>query len=100
MRITIGRYPDIGLAAAREAADGYRKVVSAGGNPAEAKRLASGGNKLFGALADRYLEEYARRKKRSYAVDERTLKNHVLLSGKIGHMRRSNALMLSNLSRG
>ena len=34
--------------------------------------------KLFGALADRYLEEYARRKKRSHAVDERNLKNHVL----------------------
>ena len=78
LRVTIGRYPDIGLAAAREVADGYRKVVSAGGNPAEAKRLASGGNKSFGALADRYLEEYARRKKRSYAVDERNLKNHVL----------------------
>lgn len=78
LRITIGRYPDIGLAAAREAADGYRKVASAGGNPAEAKRLASGGNKLFGALVDRYLEEYARRKKRSHTVDERNLKNHVL----------------------
>ena len=43
-----------------------------------AKRLASGGNKSFGALADRYLEEYARRRKRSHAVDQRNLKNHVL----------------------
>lgn len=78
LRVTIGRYPDIGLAAAREAADGYRKTVSAGGNPAVAKRLASGGNKSFGALADRYLEEYARRRKRSHSVDQRNLKNHVL----------------------
>ena len=78
LRVTIGRYPDIGLSAAREAADGYRKTVSTGGNPAVAKRLASGGNKSFGALADRYLEEYARRRKRSHAVDQRNLKNHVL----------------------
>ena len=42
LRVTIGRYPDVGLAAARGAADGYRKTVSAGGNPAEAKRGASG----------------------------------------------------------
>ena len=78
LRVTIGRYPEIGLSAAREAANGHRKTVSVGGNPAIAKRLSSGGNKSFGALADRYLDEYARRKKRSHAVDERNLKNHVL----------------------
>ena len=77
LRVTIGRYPDVGLSAARGAADGYRKTVSAGGNPAEAKRGASG-DKSFGALAERYLEEHARRRKRSHAVDQRNLKNHVL----------------------
>src|SRR4051812_46089076 len=66
LRVTIGRYPDIGLAAARETADGYRRAVSTGSNPAEVKRNARG--KSFGMLAARYLEEYARRKKRSHAV--------------------------------
>src|SRR5262245_21826672 len=77
LRVTIGRYPDIGLSAARGAADGYRKTVLAGGNPAEAKRGALG-DKSFGALAERYLDEHARRRKRSHAVDQRNLKNHVL----------------------
>jgi len=67
LRITIGRYPDIGLSAARGAADGYRKIVSAGGNPAEAKRGASG-DKSFGALAERYLEEHARRRSRRSSI--------------------------------
>jgi integrase len=76
LRVTIGRYPDIGLAAAREVADGYRKAVSTGSNPAEVKRNSRG--KSFGMLAERYLAEYARRKKSSHAVDERNLNNHVL----------------------
>ena len=67
LRITIGRYPDIGLSAARGAADGYRKTVLAGGNPAEAKRGASG-DKSFGALAERYLEEHARRRSRRSSI--------------------------------
>ena len=78
LRVTIGRYPDMGLAAARAAADGHRRAVSAGGNPAVARRLASGSDKSFGALADRYLNEYARRRKRSHLVDQRNLNNHVL----------------------
>ena len=52
-------------------------IVATGRKPAEAKRGASGG-KSFGALAERYLEEHARRRKRSHAVDQRNLKNHVL----------------------
>lgn len=77
-RVTIGGYPTIGLAAAREAADTFRKTVAAGGNPAQTKRQRTGAARTFGAMAERYLEEHARRKKRSHAADERNLKKHVL----------------------
>jgi hypothetical protein len=79
-RYTIGRYPDIGLAAARSRADELRAVVASGGNPVETKRKArkEAPNRTFQALADRYLTEYARRKKRTHAADESNLKLHVL----------------------
>jgi integrase len=79
-RATIGQFPDIGLSAARSAADAMRRDVANGGNPAERKKQDRVGasSKTFDALAERYLDEYSRRKRRSHAADERNLRLHVL----------------------
>lgn len=79
-RFTIGRYPDVTLSAARTRADELRADVSAGRNPVLIKRQTrvDAPTKTFRALSQRYLEEHARRKKRSYARDESNLRLHVL----------------------
>lgn len=79
-RVTLGEYPDLGLAAARARADGLRQDVAAGLNPAERKRRerADAASTSFEHLAQRYLTEYAQRKKRSHRADERNLQKHVL----------------------
>jgi integrase len=79
-RSTIGRYPDISLGQARKTADGLRGRVAEGINPVEQKRLDrhDASNKTFALLADRYLEEHARRFKRSADADDRNLRLHVL----------------------
>jgi integrase len=79
-RATIGQYPAVGLTAARASADAMRREVANGINPAARKQhdRATAGAKAFGALAERYLVEHARRHKRSYEGDERNLRKHVL----------------------
>ena len=79
-RATIGRYPDVSLGQARERANAMRREVGAGDNPVERKRREreSAASKTFQTLADRYLVEHARRKKRSASADERNLRLHVL----------------------
>jgi integrase len=79
-RATIGSYPDVSLAVARKRADAMRQQVAGGENPVEIKRrereLAT--LKTFQALADRYLNEHARRHKRSADADERNLRKHII----------------------
>jgi integrase len=75
-RLWLGQYPDLTLAAARAKADELRGQIVAGKNPSAHKREAS--SRAFGALADRYLAEHARRFKRSADADERALNVHVL----------------------
>ena len=79
-RATIGPYPEVSLAQARAQADAMRAGVALGENPSEAKRRerreASG--RTFEVLANRYLTEYARRKKKSAGRDEGNLNLHVL----------------------
>jgi integrase len=77
LRITLGLYPDVSLTQARERADKLREQVANGINPIEQERKAAT-TRNFDALADRYLVEHARRKKRSADADERNLKLHVL----------------------
>ncbi len=57
-----------------------RAGVALGENPSEAKRRAKreAPGRTFEALANRYLTEYARRKKKSAEHDERNLNLHVL----------------------
>lgn len=79
-RVTIGPYPEVTLAEARERANDYRKGISQGGHPSEAKRQArrDAPGRTFEVLAARYLEEYARRNKRSADADERNLNLHII----------------------
>ena len=79
-RATLGEYPTISLAEARERADAMRRQVAAGENPVERKRREreAATHKTFQALSDRYLNEHARRHKRSASADERNLRLHVL----------------------
>jgi len=79
-RSTIGPYPDISLSEARDAADTLRGKVAKGINPVTEKRRdrEDAGNKTFRALSDRYIEEHAKRFKRSAGADERNLRLHIL----------------------
>ena len=77
-RVSIGRYPDIGLAAAREAADAMRVQVMGGADPAIDRRQHRSGGRAFSVLADRFINEHSRRRKRSHAADQRNLEKHVL----------------------
>jgi integrase len=99
-RSTIGRYPDVSLGKAREAADGLRGKVASGINPIEQKRSDrhDASNKTFRALADRYLEEHARRFKRSADADERNLRLHVLprwAKRRYDHIERADVIELA-----
>ena len=79
-RFTIGRYPDVGIAAARERGNALRKDVAAGINPVQRKyrdRHDASINTVS-ALADRYMNEHARRFKRSADADDRNLQLHIL----------------------
>jgi integrase len=75
-RVTLGAYPDVSLRAARTKADKLRQQIAAGKNPFAHKGEAPA--RSFAALAERYLNEHARRHKRSAAKDERNLRLHIL----------------------
>jgi integrase len=80
LRSTIGSYPAVGIAAARERGNALRKDVAAGINPVVRKYRdrQDASAKTFKALAYRYLHEHARRFKRSAHADERCLEMHIL----------------------
>lgn len=76
-RTTLGTYPAISLAEAREKARAIQSDVARKLDPAEAadaRRDASS----FGDLAALYLERHARRHKRSWPEDERILNKELL----------------------
>ena len=77
-RATIGAYPAVRLKQARAKANALRAVIAAGGNPNQDRRAARASGNTFQALADRYLAEHSRRRKRSHAADERNLRKHIL----------------------
>ena len=78
-RLTLGTFPALSLAAARDAARLALLDVSRGNDPA-AQRAASRGDRQqsFAALAAEYLDRHARRRKRSWRQDERLLSVEVL----------------------
>ncbi|MBV8848179.1 MAG: site-specific integrase [Methylobacteriaceae bacterium] len=82
-RKTLGRFPDVMLARARDLADADRVAMQTGASPQELVRQARRAERtaiLFGTLADRYLEEVVRPNKgasthaaeRSYLVSARS----------------------------
>jgi integrase len=82
LRATIGPYPATTLEAARKRAREMATQVASGANPIEV-RITERQNapaRTFQALADRYLEEHAERKKRPRSVEEdkRNLRVHIL----------------------
>ncbi|MBV8356439.1 MAG: DUF4102 domain-containing protein, partial [Deltaproteobacteria bacterium] len=70
-RITIGRYPDVTVALARQKALEIRASTGRGEDPAEA-RILQKHEPSFGVLAERYLHDYAisHKKPRSVADDK------------------------------
>src|SRR5271166_160703 len=79
-RATIGNYPDISLHSARERALELRREILGGVNPVERKRKEreEASARTFETLADRYMNEHARRHKRTADADQRNLNLHVL----------------------
>jgi integrase len=79
-RLPLGRYPEVGVALARERAESARVAVSGGGDPQgeRKERKAAASRALdFNSLADEYLARYARAHKRSWKQDELLLAAHV-----------------------
>ena len=78
-RWTLGRYPTLSLADARDRARAGLRTAAAGDDPAQAKRTQRDALTV-GELAERYLVEYARPRKRSWKEDRRLLTHAVLPS--------------------
>lgn len=79
-RMGLGHYPEVGLAQARERAERKRVEVSGGADPQgaiRAERNAHANALTFNALANEYLERYARRHKASWKQDALLLAAHV-----------------------
>lgn len=76
-RLTLGTYPALGLADAREKAKDTLRAAAKGGDPA-AEKKAERAAETFGELADLYLEKYAKREKRSWRKDELILQKDIL----------------------
>ena len=71
-RITIGQFPDMPVAVARERALGIRATIAQGGDP-YAKRQSETHEPTFGELSNRYITEHSKTHKRSWLRDERRL---------------------------
>jgi integrase len=75
-RVTLGRYPTLSLVEARGAAERLRDRVRAGADPQQQTRNDRGALRAapaeltFDALADLYIERYAKRQKASWKNDQ------------------------------
>lgn len=76
-RLTIGVYPRVSLADAREKARCALRAVGNGSDPAAAKLNAIRAE-TFGDLAVTYLEKHAKRRKRSWQADERMINRELM----------------------
>ena len=79
-RLGLGRYPETGLALARERAEKKRVEIAGGGDPqgeSRARREAESKALTFDALADAYIERYAKLHKESWQNDQLMLAVHV-----------------------
>lgn len=76
-RLTLGTYPNLSLADARDKARDELRSVAKGQDPAGDKQ-ASRQAETFGELADLYIEKYAKPNKKSWFKDQQALNNHLL----------------------
>jgi integrase len=76
-RMTLGNYPAMELAAARDEAKQQLRKAGRGEDPAGVKRQAAKAE-TFGELATLYLEKHAKVKKRSWKEDARILESEML----------------------
>jgi integrase len=76
-RLTLGRFPAVLLADARELAREAQRKVAKGGDPVVEKRAARE-VLTFGELAESYIENHAKPTKRSWAEDERQMNADLL----------------------
>ena len=90
-RVTLGRYPEIGLIDARDSARRLQADIERGHDPA-GNHSAGRDGLTFGLFAEEYVEQHAMRHKRSWTRDRAILKRDVVPS--IGHKR------LSEIDRG
>jgi integrase len=82
VRLTLGSYPDLTLASARTIADQHRKSLTEGRDPrdekkAQAAKVAAtveGEGRTFDAVAEEYLDKYAKPTKSSWRNDESYLR--------------------------
>jgi len=76
-RLTIGRFDVVPLAEAREQARDALKAAARGDNPSLNKDLDRE-TPTFKQLVDRYIEEYAKPRKRTWQKDRRLLNNNLV----------------------
>jgi len=80
-RMTLGVYPRVGLAEAREAHVEAERILGTGINPAAMAREHAAATKMAPTVADiaqEYLERYAKPRKRSWREDLRVLEKDIL----------------------
>ncbi len=75
-RLTIGRYPAVTVEQARKKTMSLLAAVNNGEDPAEDRRQKRNAL-LVRELADTYIDRHAKRRKRTWAEDERRLKKYV-----------------------
>ncbi len=76
-RLTLGPYPALSLADAREMAEDALRSVAHGKDPA-AEKIAERNAETFGELAAEYIEKHAKVKKKSWRKDELAFKRDLL----------------------
>jgi integrase len=76
-RYTFATYPEMALVEARELADEYKKQAQKGTDPAGAKAAARQ-PVTFADLAKAYLDDYAKKEKKSWQQDERVINAELL----------------------
>lgn len=95
-RLTLGKYPIIGLADARRLAQETLYSAAIGSDPAAEKKAKASAD-TFGELAAVYLERYAKERKRSWREDERIINRELLpfwTSRKAAELRRRDVIEL------
>jgi integrase len=79
-RMTVGRYPLLSLSEARARAESALREVSAGKDPGALKQAARNqyADQLFAAVAEDFIEKYAKRKTKTWRETERLIQREFL----------------------